>query len=102
VYENGNPVVMLDTDPAQTVMELGFRHYLSSVTYYDRVRETFMTRNFEYQNCGPNGNGLRKGNGPSSNLLPGKKGNRHGPLLVTSHDKMKKQIEKAGKQKAGR
>jgi hypothetical protein len=98
VYENGNPVVLLDTDPAQTVMEFGFRHYLSSVTYYDRVSETFMTRNFEYQNCGPQNNMRKKANG-SSNFSTDKKVNRHGPMLIISHDKMRKQIEKLRKQK---
>jgi len=94
----GNPVVVLDTDPAQTVMEFGFRHYLSSVTYYDRVSETFMTRNFEYQNCGPQNNMPKKANG-SSNFSTDEKVNRHGPMLIISHDKMRKQIEKLRKQK---
>ncbi len=96
-YENGNPVVVLDTDPAQTVMEFGFRNYLSSVTYYDRVSETFMTRNFEYQNCGTQTNMSKKVIEPSSNVSKDKKGNRHGPMLIISHDKMRKQIEKARK-----
>ncbi len=96
-YENGNPIVKLDTDPAQTVMEFGFRHYLSSVTYYDRVSETFMTRNFEYQNCGPHTNMSTKVNGPSSNSSVYNKENRHGPMLIISHDKMRKQIEKLKK-----
>ncbi len=98
-YENGNPIVKLDSDPAKTVMEFGFRHYLSSVTYYDRVSETFMTRNFEYQNCGPHNNMSTKVNGPSSNSSVYNKENRYGPMLIISHDKMRKQIEKLRKQK---
>ncbi len=99
LYENSNPVVLFDTDPAQTVMETGFQHYLSSATYYDRVSGTFMTRTFEYQNCGPQSNMPEKANGPSSNSAMNKKGNRHGPMIITSHDKMRKQIEKLRKQK---
>jgi hypothetical protein len=98
VYENGNSIVLFDSDPAQTVMEFGFKHYLSSATYYDRVSNTFMTRNFEYQNCGPQNNMPKKVNG-LSNFSTDKKVNRHGPMLIISHDKMRKQIEKLRKQK---
>lgn len=95
VYENGNPVTVLDTDPAKTVMETGFKHYLTSATYYDRVSETFMTRTFEYQNCGPHSNMPEKGNRPSSNSSMNRNGNRHGSMIITLDDKMRKQIEKA-------
>jgi hypothetical protein len=100
VYENGNPIVLFDTDPAKTVMEFGPKHYLSSATYYDRVSKTFTTRTFEYQNCGPQSNMPGKINGPPSNSSLNRKGNRHGPMIIISHDKIRKRMEKIKKQKA--
>ncbi len=98
VFENGNPIVLFDTDPAKTVMEFGPKHYVSSATFYDRVSGTFITRTFEYQNCGPHSNMPGKANGTSSNSM-NRKDNRHGPMFIFSHDKMREQIEKLKKQK---
>lgn len=64
-YENGIPTVLLDMDPAQTVMQLGFQNYPSSITAYDRISSSYYHYDFEFQNCGPNGTA-------NSAITPGK------------------------------
>jgi hypothetical protein len=56
VYENGIPSVVLDMDPAQTVMQLGFQNYPSLITAYDRIGSSSYHYSFEFQNCGPKSN----------------------------------------------
>lgn len=34
IYDNGNPVVVLDLDPSKTVMQITHQNYLSAATYY--------------------------------------------------------------------
>ncbi|MEO7445017.1 MAG: hypothetical protein ABIT96_11005 [Ferruginibacter sp.] len=65
VYENGVPSVVLDMDPAQTVMQLGFQNYSTSITAYDRIGNSYYHYGFEFQNCGPNETA-------NSAILPGK------------------------------
>jgi hypothetical protein len=52
LYDNGNPIILYDYDPAQTVMQTGHQNYLTSVSYYDRVSESTVINTFTYENCG--------------------------------------------------
>jgi hypothetical protein len=100
VYENGNPIVVLDTDPAQTVMHMTHQNYLSSVTFFDNVSESNMTRNFEYQNCRPGDNASEPvtNSSTATTSLVEKRSNKPAPLLFSTPDKVRKQIEKMRKQ----
>jgi len=91
-YSTGTPIVGLDTDPAQTAMQLTHQNYLSSVTFFDRVRQSFMTRNFEYQNCGPanNASSITANSLPGPNLTPGKMLTKRFPLLLGRPDGIRK------------
>jgi hypothetical protein len=51
-YENGSPILVLDTDPDQTTMNTGLHNYLLSATKYDIISESFFTESMIYQNCG--------------------------------------------------
>ncbi len=52
LYENGSPLLVLDTDPDQTTMNTGLHNYLLSATKYDMISESFYTESMSYQNCG--------------------------------------------------
>jgi hypothetical protein len=98
-YSSGTPIVGLDNDPAQTVMELTHQRYLSSVTFFDRASESFKTRNFEYQNCGPANNATTRESNPLSatNLSGDKKSTKRSPLLLGKPDDKRMQIEELRK-----
>ena len=51
LHDGGNQYVLLDDDPAQTVMHTGTQNYLTSVSFYDRISQSSRTVSFEYQNC---------------------------------------------------
>ena len=53
--ENGNPVVLFDYDPSQTIWQRGNQNYPLSATYYNLVNETWGSYVFEYENCGRRG-----------------------------------------------
>lgn len=51
IYENGSPVIILETDASQTSMITGPHHYLTSATKFDIITESFYTESMTYQNC---------------------------------------------------
>lgn len=102
IYDNGTPIVILDTDPAQTVMQLTRRNYLSSVTFFDRVSQSFVTRNFEYENCEQNDHHRSTGAAsslPAPNLSAGKKSPKRSALLLSRPNDIRKQILELRKQR---
>jgi hypothetical protein len=51
--ENGDPVVLYDFDPLQTIWQRGHQGYPRSATYFDLISGTwFPPYTFEYENCG--------------------------------------------------
>jgi hypothetical protein len=50
--ENGDPIVLFDYDPLQTIWQAGHQNYPLSSTYYDLISETWVPYIFEYENCG--------------------------------------------------
>ena len=61
IYEEGNPIVVGEDDPAQTEMQTGIGNYLTYVKYYDLISESFYDLRFRYENCGPgNENNIEK------------------------------------------
>lgn len=54
--ENGDPIVLFDYDPSQTIWQAGHQNYPLSATYYDLISETWIPYIFEYDNCGPGNN----------------------------------------------
>ncbi|MEO7306137.1 MAG: hypothetical protein ABIR78_02790 [Ferruginibacter sp.] len=52
IYEEGSPVIILDTDPAKTTMITGPHNYLTADTKYDRISESYFTETMTYKNCG--------------------------------------------------
>ena len=51
--ENGDPIVLFDYDPLQTIWQPGHQNYPLSATYYDLITEDWFPYNFEYENCAP-------------------------------------------------
>jgi hypothetical protein len=51
LYDNGNPIVVVDDAPSKTVMNFGKQQYPSSVSYYDKVSKTAITNILSYENC---------------------------------------------------
>ena len=95
-YDNGNPFVVMDTDPAQTVMQSGFQNYLSSVTFFDNVSSSLMTRDFEYQHCGPAASFPTRTAGTSSqNAVATKRTNQRMTMLLgPAENPVRKRVEK--------
>ena len=96
IYDNGVPFVVLDTDPKQTKIQFGFQDYPSSITFFDRVSNSFMTRDFEYQNCGPENSAPANSSNPvlyktAKKIIP------HSLLMPRSKDELFKQIEERRK-----
>jgi len=56
IYDNGNPIVIADDDPAQTVIHTGNGNYVTYAKYYDIPSESFYDMTFSYSNCGQNSN----------------------------------------------
>jgi hypothetical protein len=52
LFEEGSPIVLLDTDPKKSRMTTGPHKYLTSATKYDRISESYYTEAMTYQNCG--------------------------------------------------
>jgi hypothetical protein len=74
VYDAGNPIILLDTDPAQTIMQIGAQNYLNSITFFDNINGSHVTRSFEYQNCGSDkNNAISRANPSSENSILKKK-----------------------------
>jgi hypothetical protein len=51
IYENGSPIVTLETDASQTRMTTEPHNYLTSATKFDIISESFYTESMTYQNC---------------------------------------------------
>lgn len=64
IYDNGNPIVVNEDDPAQTVIHTGQGNYTTYAKYYDIPSESFYEMTFNYSNC--NGGD----NEESSKVLP--------------------------------
>ena len=94
IYDNGNPIVVLNIDPSKTIMQLTHQNYLSFATYYDSQSKSYLTKNFDYQNCGPLKNGSTKAIG----LSAGKNLIKRSPLLLGKPENIKKQIAALRKQ----
>ena len=52
IYEEGVPTVIVDLDPKTAVMKLGPKHYLTSVSNFDRAIQQNTKAIFKYENCG--------------------------------------------------
>jgi hypothetical protein len=103
-YSSGAPVVGLDTYPAQTVMQMTNQNYVSSVTFFDNVSQSFKIRNFEYQNCGP-ANNASAGQGNSSQASKSsadKKSIKRSMFLLRNPADIRRQIKASGKQHLGK
>ena len=51
IYDNGNPIVVNEDDPAQTVIHTGQGNYATYAKYYDIPSESFYEMTFNYSNC---------------------------------------------------
>jgi len=51
LYDNGNPIVLNDYDPALTTLNTGNHNFPGSASYYDRVTESNVNLSFDYENC---------------------------------------------------
>ena len=51
--ENGDPIVLFDYDPSQTIWQGGFQNYPLSANYFDLISNDWVPYTFEYENCGP-------------------------------------------------
>jgi hypothetical protein len=94
VYENGNPIVVLDIDPTKTVMNMTHQDYLSSVTYFDEISDSYLAKNFEYQNCAPASSSIRGGTGSATGKIfeKGNKAFKHAALRIGTPEQIRKQI----------
>ncbi|MEP7256278.1 MAG: hypothetical protein ABI666_10925 [Ferruginibacter sp.] len=57
VYDNGNPIVIADDDPVQTVIHTGNGNYVTYAKYFDIPTESFYDMTFSYSNYSQNSNG---------------------------------------------
>jgi hypothetical protein len=101
IYDNGNPIVVNEDDPAQTVIHTGQGNYATYAKYFDIPSETFYEMTFNYSNCNA-GN-----NEESSKVMPAAsvKKNRPMPVLASlkkilgTHSKnMKQELKDVKKQ----
>ena len=78
MYENGNPIVVNEDDPAQTVIHTGQGNYTTYAKYFDIPSGSFYEMTFNYSNC--NGGD----NEESSKVMPATavKQNRPMPVLA--------------------
>lgn len=51
IYDNGNPIVVNEDDPAQTVIHTGQGHYATYAKYFDIPSESFYEMTFNYSDC---------------------------------------------------
>lgn len=51
MYENGNPIVVNEDDPAQTVIHTGQGNYTTYAKYFDIPSASFYEMTFNYSNC---------------------------------------------------
>jgi len=79
MYDNGNPIVVNEDDPAQTVIHTGQGNYTTFAKYFDIPSESFYEMTFNYSNC--NGGD----NEESSKVMPATsvKKNRPMPVLAS-------------------
>jgi len=79
IYDNGNPIVVNEDDPAQTVIHTGQGNYTTYAKYFDIPSESFYEMTFNYSNCNGGDNGNK------SEVLPANsvKQNRPMPLLAS-------------------
>ncbi len=50
--ENGDPVVLFEYDPSQTVWQVGHQNYPLSATYFDLLSKSWFPYTYKYENCG--------------------------------------------------
>jgi hypothetical protein len=51
MYDNGNPIVVNEDDPAQTVIHTGQGNYTTYAKYFDIPSASFYEMTFNYSNC---------------------------------------------------
>jgi hypothetical protein len=56
-YDNGNPIVIADDDPAQTEIHTGSGNYVTYAKYFDIPSESYYDMTFSFSNCSQNSNG---------------------------------------------
>jgi len=79
MYENGNPIVISEDDPAQTVIHTGQGDYTTYAKYFDIPSESSYEMTFNYSNC----NGGDNDDKSEVFLANSVKQNRPMPLLAS-------------------
>jgi hypothetical protein len=52
IYEEGNPIIIAEDDPAQTRIHTGSGNYVTNARYFDLPSGSFYNLTFKYENCG--------------------------------------------------
>jgi len=94
LYDNGNPIILNDYDPSQTIINTGGLNFPISVNFYDRVTESNTNVTFEYENC--EGTGITQNRQAQVNARETNKFPEHNlPLMLRSSSRsIKEQVLK--------
>lgn len=103
IYENGSPVIILETDASQTSMTTGPHNYLISATKFDMISESFYTESMTYQNCRGRGDDDADVTAPASRQVkPMSPITRLQRILKSPTKKLKQQLNEFKNQYTGR
>ena len=90
LYDDGNPIILNDYDPSQTIINTGSHNFPVTVNYYDLITESHVNITLEYENC--EGTGMVQNRRAQVNARETNKFREHDlPLMLRSYSRSMKE-----------